>query len=75
MEPLRAQYRALDPAALLAEIRLAQEELGNRIDRRDRSRLRKAVAVKSDVVVRSSTDDAVGAIQPLSLVYWQKPSA
>jgi hypothetical protein len=29
-EPLRAQYRTLDPVALLAEIRAAQEELGNR---------------------------------------------
>jgi hypothetical protein len=33
-ERLRAQYRTLDPVALLAEIRSAQEELGNRIDRR-----------------------------------------
>ena len=31
---LRAQYRTLDPVALLAEIRAAQEELGNRVDRR-----------------------------------------
>jgi hypothetical protein len=31
---LREQYRTLDPVALLAEIRAAQEELGNRIDRR-----------------------------------------
>jgi hypothetical protein len=30
---LRLQYRKLDPVALLAEIRSAQEELGNRIDR------------------------------------------
>src|SRR5262244_2453751 len=30
---LRAQYRTLDPVALLAEIRAAQEELGNRIER------------------------------------------
>ena len=29
---LRAQYRTLDPVALLAEIRAAQEELGNRIE-------------------------------------------
>src|SRR5262245_31629584 len=33
-ERLRAQYRTLDPVALLAEIRAAQEELGNRVDRR-----------------------------------------
>jgi hypothetical protein len=31
---LREQYRTLDPVTLLAEIRAAQEELGNRIDRR-----------------------------------------
>ena len=31
---LREQYRTLDPVALLAEIRAAQEELGNRVDRR-----------------------------------------
>jgi hypothetical protein len=36
-ERLRAQYRTLDPVALLAEIRSAQEELGNRIDRRAES--------------------------------------
>jgi hypothetical protein len=31
---LRDQYRTLNPVALLADIRTAQEELGNRIDRR-----------------------------------------
>src|SRR4051812_35634759 len=31
---LREQYRTLDPVALLANIRAAQEELGNRVDRR-----------------------------------------
>jgi Integrase core domain len=31
---LRDQYRTLDPVALLADIRTAQDELGNRIDRR-----------------------------------------
>jgi hypothetical protein len=31
---LREQHRTLDPVALLAEIRSAQEELGNRVDRR-----------------------------------------
>jgi len=31
---LREQYRTLDPVTLLAEIRAAQEELGNRVDRR-----------------------------------------
>jgi hypothetical protein len=34
-QQLREQYRTLDPVVLLAEIRAAQEELGNRIDRRD----------------------------------------
>jgi hypothetical protein len=33
-QQLCEQYRTLDPVALLAEIRAAQEELGNRIDRR-----------------------------------------
>ncbi len=31
---LRDQYRSLDPVGLLAEIRAAQDELGNRVDRR-----------------------------------------
>ena len=31
---LREQYRAFDPVTLLAEIRAAQEELRNRVDRR-----------------------------------------
>ena len=31
---LRDQYRSLDPVGLLAEIRAAQNELGNRVDRR-----------------------------------------
>jgi Integrase core domain len=31
---MREQYRTLNPVALLADIRAAQEELGNRIDRR-----------------------------------------
>ena len=54
-ERLRAQYRTLDPVVLLAEIRSAQEELGNRIDRRAGAVLREAAAEKSDVIVRSST--------------------
>jgi hypothetical protein len=54
-EQLRAQYRTLDPVALLAEIRSAQEELGNRIDRRAGGALREAAAGNSNVVVRSST--------------------
>ena len=56
-ERLRAQYPTLDPVALLAEIRSAQEELGNRIDRRAAGVPGEAVAVKSDVVVRSSTTE------------------
>jgi hypothetical protein len=46
---LREQYRTLDPVALLAEIRAAQEELGNRIDRRAGGALRETAAGKSDV--------------------------
>jgi hypothetical protein len=45
---LREQYRTLDPAAL-AEIRAAQEELGNRIDRRTGGALRETAAGKRDV--------------------------
>jgi hypothetical protein len=54
-ERLRAQYRTLDPVALLANIRSAQEELGNRIHRRAGGPLPEMVARKTDVVVRSST--------------------
>jgi hypothetical protein len=54
---LREQYRTLDPVALLAEIRAAQEELGNRIDRRAGGALRETTAGKSDAaaIVHSST--------------------
>ena len=44
-ERLRAQYRTLDPVALLAEIRSAQEE-----DRRAGGALPEAAAGESDVV-------------------------
>src|ERR1700746_2846184 len=54
-ERLRAQYRMLDPGALLAEIRAVQEQLGSRIDCRAGGALREAVAGKDDAVVRSST--------------------
>jgi len=54
-ERLRAQYRMLDPVALLAEIRAAQEELGNRIDRRTGGALRENAGGKSAMVVHSST--------------------
>jgi hypothetical protein len=53
-ERLHAQYRTLDPVALLAEIRSAQEELGNRIDRRAGATLAKTAPGTSDAVVRSS---------------------
>jgi len=56
-ERLRAQYRTLDPVSLLAEMRAAQEELGNRIDCRAGGALREAVSGRSDVVVRTSTAD------------------
>lgn len=52
---LREQYRILDPVALLAEIRAAQEELGNRIDRRTGGALREDAGGKSDMVLHSST--------------------
>jgi hypothetical protein len=52
---LRAQYRTLDPVVLLAEIRAAQEELGNRIDRRAGGALREATTGTSDAVARNST--------------------
>jgi hypothetical protein len=53
---LREQYRTLDPVVLLAEIRAAQEELGNRIDRRAGGALRETATGKGDVaaVVNSS---------------------
>ena len=54
-ERLRAQYRTLDPVALLAEIRAAQEELGNRIDRRAGGALRENADGKSDMIVHRST--------------------
>jgi hypothetical protein len=50
-ERLRTQYRTLDPVVLLAEIRAAQEELGNRIDRRARGALRENAGGQSDMVV------------------------
>jgi hypothetical protein len=54
---LREQYRTLDPVVLLAEIRAAQEELGNRIDRRAGGALRETISGRNDVttVVHSAT--------------------
>jgi hypothetical protein len=54
-ERLRAQYRTLDPVALLAEIRSAQEELGNRIDRRAGAALPTVAPGKMDLIVCPST--------------------
>jgi hypothetical protein len=51
----RAQHRTLDPVALLADIRAAQEELGNRIDRRAGGALGEVAARNTDAVVRPST--------------------
>jgi hypothetical protein len=64
---LRAQYLTLDPVALLAEIRSAQEELGNRIDRRAGGGVpREAVSANSDMVVRSSTTEPTAFARRLS---------
>jgi Integrase core domain len=54
-ERLRAQYQTLDPVALLAEIRAAQEELGNRLDHRAGGALRENAGGRTDMVVQSST--------------------
>jgi len=55
---LREQYRTLDPVALLAEIRAAQEELGNRVDRR----AGKDVTLK---LIQSAAPDAVAFARTL----------
>jgi len=52
---LREQHRTLDPVALLAEIRAAQEELGNRVDRRAGDTRRSAASQP----MQSSAPDAV----------------
>jgi hypothetical protein len=64
---MRDQYRTLNPVALLAEIRAAQEELGNRIDRRAgdarcQQRAGKGIAPQR---VQSSTPDAVAFAKTL----------
>ncbi len=58
---LREQHRTLDPVALLAEIRAAQEELGNRVDRRGGDARSHQGAGKSAASqpVQSSPPDAV----------------
>jgi hypothetical protein len=55
-QQLREQYRTLDPVVLLAEIRGAQEELGNRIDRRAREAHGEATAPPP---VQSSAPDVI----------------
>lgn len=52
---LRDQYRSLDPIALLAEIRAAQEELGNRVDRRAGSARGRPDACKSTAPATAAT--------------------
>jgi hypothetical protein len=64
---LREQYPTLDPVALLAEIRAAQEELGNRVDRRagdarGQQRPGKLTALQP---VQSTTPDAVAFAKTL----------
>ena len=58
---LREQHRTLDPVALLAEIRAAQEELGNRVDRRagDARSHQRAGKSTASQPVQSSAPDAV----------------
>jgi hypothetical protein len=64
---LREQYRTLDPVALLAEIRAAQEELGNRVDRRAGDARGQQPASKDTTPqpVQSSTPDAVAFAKTL----------
>ena len=64
---LREQYRTLDPVALLAEIRAAQEELGNRVDRRagDARGQQRAGKDITPQPVQSSTPDAVAFAKTL----------
>jgi hypothetical protein len=64
---LREQYRTLDPVALLAEIRAAQEELGNRVDRRagDARGQQRAGKDTTPQPVQSSTPDAVAFAKTL----------
>jgi hypothetical protein len=66
-QQLCEQYRTLDPVALLAEIRTAQEELGNRIDRRAgdaRSEQRDGKATAPHAV-QSSAPDAIAFAKKL----------
>lgn len=72
---LREQYRLLDPVALLAEIRAAQEELGNRIDRRAGGALRENAGGKSDMVVPSSTAEPAAFARVLGNDLAREPRA
>ena len=63
---LRDQYRTLDPVALLAEIRAAQEELGNRVDRRaGNARGQHRAGESTAPPIQSSTPDAVAFAKTL----------
>jgi hypothetical protein len=55
---LRDQHRTLDPVALLADIRAAQEELGNRVDRRAGDARGQQRAGNAPQPVRSPAPDA-----------------
>ena len=66
-QQLCEQYRTLDPVALLAEIRAAQEELGNRIDRRagDTHSEQRAGKATASHTVQSSAPDAIAFAKKL----------
>src|SRR6516225_6633039 len=67
-QQLREQYRTLDPVVLLAEIRAAQEELGNRIDRRAghaHGEQRDGKATTAPQPVQSSAPDAIAFAKTL----------
>jgi hypothetical protein len=66
-QQLCEQYRTLDPVALLAEIRAAQEELGNRIDRRAGDAHSEQRDGKATVphAVQSSAPDAIAFAKKL----------
>ena len=74
-ERLRAQYRTLDPVALLAEIRAVQEELGNRIDRRAGGALRANAGEESGMVVHRSTAEPVAFARGLGNDLGREPRA
>src|ERR1700733_15441376 len=63
---LRDQYRTLNPVALLADIRTAQEELGNRIDRRaGNARCQPLAGAGTAPRVQSSTPDTTAFARTL----------